>query len=140
MQRWTALAAAIILLPTGSALPRDYGYINPPEIRDWFRSLRRPDLPASRRDRSCCDVSDCHRTEFTLKDGHYRARLGRIVGNVTPPVWELTEWVDVPDDRVIKDQGNPLGEAVICHGEITSDPEINRLAPHIYCFVPGNLS
>jgi hypothetical protein len=140
MKRYVTLATIVLQVSMGSALARDYGYHNPPEIRDWFKGLQRPDLPGPRGNRSCCDVSDCHRTEATLKDGHYSARLGRIINYTTPPVWELTEWVDVPDDRVIKDQGNPIGEAVICHGETTSDTDDVHHIPHVYCFVPGDLS
>jgi hypothetical protein len=41
---------------------------------------------------------------------------------------------------VIKDKGNPTGEAIICHGESTYDSDQTHRTPHIYCFVPGNLS
>jgi hypothetical protein len=140
MKRHVALTTVALLFSMGPALARDRGYNNPPDIQQWFKSLERPDLPGSRGNRSCCDVSDCHRTEFTLKNGHYRARLGRIIGDTRPPVWELTEWVDIPDERVIKDKGNPVGDAVICHGETTSDADHTHIIPHIYCFVPGNLS
>ena len=138
--RHVALATILLLIFAGCALARNYGYHNPPEISEWFRGLQRPDLPGPRGNRSCCDISDCHRTEFTLKDGHYRARLGRLVQDPAGPQWELTEWVDVPDEKVIKDKGNPVGEAIICHGETTSDAENLDHIPHIYCFVPGNLS
>jgi hypothetical protein len=139
--KWYVTAATLgLVISAASALGRDYGYRNPPEISQWFKSLERPDMPGPRGNRSCCDVSDCHRTEFSLKDGHYRARLGRLRSNSAPPAWELTEWVDVPDDRVIKDRGNPVGEAVICHGESTTDSDNLFHIPHIYCFVPGNLS
>lgn len=136
MRGYFAVAAIGLLVSTGYALAKDRGYNNPPEIREWFKSLQRPDVPGPIGNRSCCDASDCHRTEFTLNDGHYRARLGRIVSDTRPPVWELTEWVDIPDSRVIKDKGNPVGEAIICHAEITAARQI----PAIYCFVPGNLS
>jgi hypothetical protein len=140
MKRYGALTAMVLVIFIGRASARDYGYNNPPEIRHWFKSLERPDMPGTRGNRSCCDVSDCHRTEFTLKDGHYRARLGRLISGSSPPAWELTEWVDIPDDRVIKDKGNPVGEAVICHGEATINGDPTVRVPHIYCFVPGNLS
>lgn len=140
MKRYICCATVGLMLSSSCVVARDYGYKNPPEIRQWFRNLQRPDLPGPRGNRSCCDESDCHRTEFTLKDGHYRARLGRLILGSAPPEWELTEWVDVPDDRVIRDQGNPVGEAIICHGESTADSDNVYHIPHIYCFVPGNLS
>jgi hypothetical protein len=140
MERHVPLTAILFVLTMGCALARDYGYHNAPEVTEWFKSLERPDLPGPRGNRSCCDVSDCHRTEFTLKDGHYRARVGRIINGTEPPVWELLEWVDVPDNAVIKDKGNPTGEAIICHSEPTDDANKIHRIPHIYCFVPGNLS
>ena len=140
MERYVPLTVVLLVITMGCALARDYGYHNSPEISEWFKNLERPDLPGPRGNRSCCDVSDCHRTEFTLKDGHYRARVGRIINGTKPPVWELTEWVDVPDNAVIRDKGNPVGEAIICHGESTYDTDKAYSIPHIYCFVPGNLS
>jgi len=140
MERHVPLTAILFVVTMGCALARDYGYHNSPEISEWFKNLERPDLPGPRGNRSCCDISDCHRTEFTLKDGHYRARVGRIINGTKPPVWELTEWVDVPDNAVIRDKGNPVGEAIICHGESSYDTDKTYSIPHIYCFVPGNLS
>src|SRR5215475_7112733 len=76
MERHAPLTAILLVVTMGCAFARDYGYHNSPEISEWFKNLERPDLPGPRGNRSCCDVSDCHRTEFTLKDGHYRA--GRL--------------------------------------------------------------
>ena len=48
MERHVPLTTILLVVTMGCALARDYGYHNPPEISDWFKSLERPDVPGPR--------------------------------------------------------------------------------------------
>jgi hypothetical protein len=39
------------------------------------------------------------------------------------------EWIKVPDDRVLKNQPNPVGRAVVCRSPVNGS---------ILCFVPAS--
>jgi hypothetical protein len=93
--------AHIVLLACLSALGNaaiafDNGqYENvPPDIRAWFKSVMAPNgVP-------CCDISDGHKTEYDFRDGVYWVPIeGR--------------WMAVPERAIIRDRGNPVGEAVV---------------------------
>ena len=84
----------------------------PGHIRDWFKGVVSPNgVP-------CCDISDGHRTEYDFRDGSY---------------WVPIEgkWMRVPAHTIIRDRGNPVGEAVVWYvrhgGSII-----------ISCFVPAD--
>jgi hypothetical protein len=64
----------------------------------------------------CCDVSDGHRTSYDVRGGAY---------------WVPIEgqWMQVPERAVIRDQGNPIGEAVVWYVH-------HRGSIIISCFVP----
>lgn len=84
----------------------------PPDIRAWFKSAIAPNgVP-------CCDVADGHRTEYDFHDGSY---------------WVPIEgqWIAVPQRAVIKDHGNPIGEAVVWYVN-------HRGGIIISCFVPAD--
>jgi hypothetical protein len=85
---WSAFAGAALAFDNGQ-------YENaPPEIRGWFKSVVAPNgVP-------CCDMADGHRTEYDFRDGAY---------------WVPIEgqWMVVPEHAVIRDRGNPVGEAVV---------------------------
>ena len=88
---------------TGAALAFDNGqYENvPPEIRAWFKGVIAPNgVP-------CCDIADGHRTEYDFRQGAY---------------WVPIEgqWMAVPEHAVIRDRGNPVGEAVVWYVAITA--------------------
>ena len=109
----TAVLAWLSLL-TGAAFAFDNGqYENvPPDIRAWFKGVVAPNgVP-------CCDIADGHRTEYDFRGGAY---------------WVPIEgqWTPVPDRAVIRDHGNPVGQAVVWwvrhRGEII-----------ISCFVPAD--
>ena len=66
----------------------------PPDIRAWFKSVMAPNgVP-------CCDISDGHRTDYDVREGTY---------------WVPIEgqWMEVPERAIIRDRGNPVGEAVV---------------------------
>jgi hypothetical protein len=99
---------------TSAALAFDNGQYSdvPADIRAWFKSVMAPNgVP-------CCDISDGHRTEYDVRGGAY---------------WVPIEgqWMLVPERAVIRDRGNPVGQAVVWYvhhrGEII-----------ISCFVPAD--
>jgi hypothetical protein len=105
--------ACLSVLAT-AALAFDNGqYENvPPEIRAWFKSVMAPNgVP-------CCDESDGHRTTYDVRGGAY---------------WVPIEgqWMQVPERAVIRDQGNPIGEAVVWYVH-------HRGSIIISCFVPAD--
>jgi hypothetical protein len=60
----------------------------------WFKGVIAPNgVP-------CCDISDGHRTDYNFRDGAY---------------WVPIEgqWMQVPAHAIIRDRGNPIGEAVV---------------------------
>jgi hypothetical protein len=79
----------------GAAFAFDNGQYNdvPPDIRAWFRNVLAPNgVP-------CCDISDGHRTEYDVRDGAYWVPIDG-------------EWMLVPERAIIRNAGNPVGEAV----------------------------
>lgn len=83
------------------------------ERGDWFRSLKQPDTGVS-----CCDISDCRRTQARWADGKW---IAIVRGH--PRV--------VPQSKIVRSTPTIDGEAYICAGE--GGPA--EMAP-IYCFVP----
>ena len=106
------LASLSTLGSTALAVDRgQFGHI-PPDIRAWFKSVIAPNgVP-------CCDESDGHRTSYDVRDGAY---------------WVPIEgqWMQVPERAVIRDQGNPIGEAVVWYVH-------HRGSIIISCFVPAD--
>lgn len=82
----------------------------------WFESLTQPVTGLH-----CCGGTDCVPTEATTSGDHWRARLPNGV------------WADVPNDRVVTDKGNPVGQPVLC-ARRDSDGSYTVL-----CFIPGAL-
>jgi hypothetical protein len=83
-----------------------------PEVRAWFKSVTAPNgVP-------CCDISDGHRTDYDMREGAYWVPIEG-------------EWMQVPDRAVIRDAGNPVGDAVVWYVR-------HRGAIIISCFVPGS--
>ena len=85
----------------------------PEEIRSWFKSVAGPNgVP-------CCDVSDGHRTAYEVREGGYWVPVDG-------------EWVPVPERSVIRNVGNPIGDAVVWY--------VRRDSGGIYirCFVPAS--
>ena len=75
---------------------------------EWLHSLERPGGEGK-----CCNLYDCRTT---------RAR-------VTKDGWEAQtqygDWVKVPEDKIIRDRGNPTGQPVLCY----------LRSPGVLCFV-----
>ena len=108
--------AAHIVGPTLVVSARDYGQYGdvPQHIRDWFKALKNP-----QNGRSCCDQSDCARTEARTHGDQWQARAPD------------GSWITVPPDSVVHNQGNPTGEPVLC-----ADAPTER-GWRVLCFVPG---
>ena len=115
MRRFTHIVVlAWLSVLAGAALAFDNGQYDhvPPDIRAWFKSVIAPNgVP-------CCDESDGHRTTYDVRGGAY---------------WVPIEgqWMQVPERAVIRDQGNPIGEAVVWYVH-------HRGSIIISCFVPAD--
>ena len=84
----------------------------PAELRAWFKGVMAPNgVP-------CCDISDGHTTEYDFRAGAY---------------WVPIEgqWMEVPSHAVIRDRGNPVGQAVVWYVH-------HRGGIVISCFVPAD--
>jgi hypothetical protein len=113
-----SLCARIIMLATLGALVTpalavDRGQFTnvPDSVRAWFKNVRSPKgVP-------CCDVADGHRTDYDIRhDGYWVPIDG--------------EWQAVPEEAVVRDAGNPVGEAIVWYTQYNG-------RTFIRCFVPG---
>ena len=115
MRRFVPIALlAACCACAGTALAFDNGqYENvPAELRAWFKGVMAPNgVP-------CCDISDGHTTEYDFRAGAY---------------WVPIEgqWMEVPSHAVIRDRGNPVGQAVVWYVH-------HRGGIVISCFVPAD--
>ncbi len=92
--RVVMIVAALAAAGTARAIDRGQFADVPDDVRAWFKGVIAPNgVP-------CCDMADGHRTEYEVRDGAY---------------WVPIEgaWMPVPAHAVIKDRGNPVGEAVV---------------------------
>jgi hypothetical protein len=106
--------AAVVIALAGVAHAFDYGqYQNvPADIRAWFKGVVSPSgVP-------CCDISDGHRTAYDFRGGAYWVPIDGL-------------WWQVPERAVIRNQGNPVGEAVVWYVNLRGSIVIN-------CFVPAD--
>jgi hypothetical protein len=108
-----ALLAGMTAL-TGAALAFDngqYGNVSS-DIRAWFKGVMAPNgVP-------CCDISDGHRTDYDVRNGAYWVPIEG-------------EWMAVPERAIIRDRGNPVGQAVVWYVR-------HRGSIIISCFVPAD--
>ena len=108
-----ALLASLPALGTAAFAFDNGQYENvAPDIRAWFKSVMAPNgVP-------CCDISDGHRTTYDFHEGAYWVPIeGR--------------WMAVPERAIIRDRGNPIGEAVVWYVHHRGSIVIN-------CFVPAD--
>ena len=74
----------------------------------------------------CCDIADGHRTTWKGDEaGRYWVPINR---------WK---WVEVPEEAVVYNTGNPFGEAVVWYTGYPNDENYLK-GIFIRCFVPGN--
>jgi len=103
-----------LILVAGAAGAVDRGQFDniPEHIRSWFKSVRTPaGVP-------CCDIADGHRTIYDVRGGNYWVPIDGA-------------WWQVPDNAVVRDAGNPLGEAVVWYVSVRGNITIR-------CFVPAD--
>jgi hypothetical protein len=110
--RLALLASLIPLASASHAVDRGQFENVPEHIRSWFKGVR------SRSGVPCCDMSDGHRTEYDVRDGAYWVPIEG-------------EWMQVPDKAIIRDGGNPVGEAVVWYVRHGGNIIIS-------CFVPAD--
>jgi hypothetical protein len=104
----------MLVASAGTAFAVDRGQFDhvPDDVRAWFKGVIAPNgVP-------CCDITDGHRTDYEVRDGAYWVPIGGA-------------WMQVPDHAVIRDRGNPIGEAVVWYVH-------HRGGIVISCFVPAD--
>ena len=110
--RWLAVLTLVAGASTAQAIDRGQFDHVPADVRAWFKALRNAaGVP-------CCDVTDGHRTAYEVHDGRYWVPIDGV-------------WMRVPDVAVIRNAGNPVGEAIVwyvSHGGVII----------ISCFVPAD--
>jgi hypothetical protein len=98
-------AAVAALASAAHAFDRGQYQDVPADIRAWFKGVVSPS------GEPCCDISDGHRTAYWV------------------PIDGL--WWQVPERAVIRNQGNPVGEAVVWYVNLRGSIVIS-------CFVPAD--
>jgi hypothetical protein len=120
---WGLLILPPLLVLT-AAQARDNGQwgASPPEIRQWFQKLMRPDVPYL----SCCGEADAFEADtFEAAGDHYIAVITDGKGMIPNGTR-----IDVPNQKMKWDAGNPTGHGIIFLGT-------NR---QVYCYVaPGGV-
>ena len=103
-----------LIAMTAQAIDRGQYDDVPEDIRAWFKSVKNADgIP-------CCDISDGHRTTYDVRAGAYWVPIEGI-------------WWKVPEGAIIRNAGNPLGEAVVWYVSLRGNVVIR-------CFVPADVS
>lgn len=99
---------------TGAAYALDNGQHSnvPADIRAWFKGV------VSASGVPCCDISDGRRTAYDVRQGTYWVPIDGL-------------WWQVPERAIIRNQGNPVGEAVVWYVNLRGNIVIN-------CFVPAD--
>jgi hypothetical protein len=119
-----ALALIIGLHRCSSADAHDHEH---PELNGWYQSLESGKGP-------CCDGTDAVHLadpDWESHDGHYRVRLPKNP-NITYDLEVNGEWVDVPDEAVVKGP-NRDGRALVW-------PMYRDGHPQARCFMPGSMT
>lgn len=106
------IAAMIALSGTAHAVDNGQYKDAPADIRAWFKGVVSPS------GEPCCDISDGHRTAYDVREGSYWVPINGL-------------WWQVPERAVIRNQGNPVGEAVVWYVNLRGSIVIS-------CFVPAD--
>ena len=105
-------AVAVALTTAANAFDRGQYENVPADIRAWFKGVVSPSgVP-------CCDISDGHRTGYDVREGVYWVPIDGL-------------WWQVPERAVVRDRGNPIGDAVVWYVHLRGSIVIN-------CFVPAD--
>jgi hypothetical protein len=106
--------SSLVLAAASAAVAFDNGQLAhvPADIRAWFKSVVSPSgVP-------CCDEADGHRKTYEVRGASYWVPIDGL-------------WWEVPERSVIRDRGNPVGEAVVWYVHHGGGIVIN-------CFVPAD--
>lgn len=112
--KFTVLMPLLLFVVSAQAVDRGQYENVPDHIRKWFKGVQTPN------GESCCDISDGHRTSYDVRSGKYWVPIDGV-------------WWEVPDKAVIRNAGNPVGEAVVWYVNLLGRIEIT-------CFVPADAS
>jgi hypothetical protein len=107
------LLACLILTPSKAPAGDPEGRWKSSPLKPWFNSLASPGGGP------CCSQSDGHVVDdpdWESREGHYRVKIDG-------------EWIDVPDDRVLK-LPNEAGRTMVW-------PYYNDGHLVVRCFIPG---
>jgi hypothetical protein len=108
------LGAFILSATAAHAVDRGQFGDVPDDIRAWFKGVHSPNgVP-------CCDIADGHRTVYDVRAGSYWVPIDGV-------------WWRVPERAIVRNAGNPLGEAVVWYVSVRGNIEIR-------CFVPADAS
>jgi hypothetical protein len=114
------LAVLAIALAPALAYSHDARH---PELNNWFEGLHSGKGP-------CCSNADGNvviDADWESKDGHYRVKLEG-------------QWVDVPDEAVIKEP-NRDGRTIVWPGGTTWNYNMpNAKTLTVRCFMPGSMT
>lgn len=83
-----------------------------PGVHEWYRSLMRPDAPAS----SCCSIADAYYAdEVHVKDGKVYATItdDRPDEPLGRPHIDVGTAVEIPPEKLKFDRGNPTGHNIL---------------------------
>lgn len=121
IRTYRLVAVCALVLAAGGAAARDNGQWSdqPKEIRDWFRSVMRPDSPYQ----SCCGEADAFDVELAgdNPDGSIATRV--LDGKGAIP--DGTR-INVPRSKLQAKYGNPLDNYILFIGS----------GGQVYCLVP----
>lgn len=84
---------------------------SPLKFRAWFKGVK------SHAGTPCCDIADGHAADYDMRENKYWVPING-------------EWMVVPPDAVVSDEGNPTGDAVVWYTMYNG-------TVYIRCFVPG---
>jgi hypothetical protein len=111
-----------LLLLTRYAHARDGGNWTGeiPEIREWIKSVMRPDYPEN----SCCGEADLYEADLgeVADDGTVYAIITNSRGNPLPVGTKLV----IPASKIQNRQGNPTGHVLVFASGM-----------NVFCFVPN---
>jgi hypothetical protein len=142
--RWSRLLAfligyAIIMLTTVPAPAHDDGQWgnNDPAITKWYRDLMRPDVPQL----SCCGEADAYWCDTVhVKDGKTFCTItdDRPDEPRMRPHVDVGTVIEVPDNKLKWDSGNPTGHNIIFLSRGQNSWLGNDASPrYVLCFVQG---
>jgi hypothetical protein len=110
------LARLVLLVPlifcaaTAHAVDRGQYENVPDDVRTWLKGVRSPTgVP-------CCDISDGHRTDYNVRLGAYWVLINGL-------------WWQVPEKAIVRNAGNPLGEAIVWYVNLRGNIDIRSFVP-----------